>query len=354
MSNPRDLRILVRGVNWIGDAVMSLPAVQRLRELCPEAHIALACPEKLKDLWWHNPFLSEVIAFDRALDVHDLRHRAFDVAVIFPNSFRSGWECWRAHIPRRVGFPGHWRGKLLTDIVAEPRGDIPYYDTVTVAGRAFRIKRFDAQRHQVHRYLDLISYLGGNRDFVQPKLYLDVNELPPLEQFFRDDGRPVIAIVPGAEFGPAKRWMPTRYAEVAIRVSQQIDVRWLIVGGHGDVDTARGIADALASAALDDGAVINLAGQTTLRELCALFKCCKLVLTNDTGPMHLAYALGTPLIAIFGSTSPELTGPLGDRATVIRRPVACSPCFLRECPIDFRCMTGISVDEVVDAVLKHL
>lgn len=351
--SPR-LRILLRGANWIGDAVMTMPAVQRLRELHPRAYIALACPEKLHDLWRHNPFLTEVIPFRRGADIPTLRQAEFDLAVIFPNSFRSAWECYRAKIPRRVGFEGHWRRRLLTDIVAEPRSEVPIHERVAVADRTFAVKHFASMRHQAHRYLDLVAYLGGNRDLVQPKIYLRFDELPPLSKFFRDDGRPLIAINPGAEYGPAKRWMPTRFAEVAIRVSQQFNCRWLIVGGPGDRDLARGIADALAAANMDADAIINVAGQTTLAELCVLLKRCRLCLTNDTGPMHIAYALGTPIIAIFGSTAPELTGPLGDRSCVIRQPVECSPCFLRECPIDFRCMTRITVDQVVDAVLKHV
>jgi len=352
-SRPR-ARIFVRGANWIGDAVMTMPAVQRLRELHPRAYIALACPAKLQDLWRHNPFLTEVIPFQRGADVPTLRQAHFDLAVIFPNSFRSAWECRCANIPRRIGFEGHWRRRLLTDIVAEPRSEMPVHERITVADRTFQIKHFPIMRHQVHRYLDLIAYLGGNRDLVPPKIFLRFEQLPPFSKFFRDDGRPIIAINPGAEYGPAKRWMPTRFAEVAIRVSQQFNCRWLLVGGPGDVDIARGIADALAAAHMDADAIINVAGQTTLAELCVLLKRCRLVLTNDTGPMHVAYALGVPVIAVFGSTASELTGPLGDRSTVIHQTVECTPCFLRECPIDFRCMTRISVDQVVDAVLKQV
>lgn len=347
-------RILVRATNWIGDSVMSTPAVQRLREMQPQAHIALLCPAKLHDLWRHNPFLSEVIPFQHTPDVSDLRDRQFDVAVIFPNSFRSALECWRARIPCRVGFAGHWRRRLLTDVVAEPRSEQPVYKNVTVAGKTFRIKHFPSIRHQVHRYLDLISYLGGNRQYVHPRIWLAVEDLPGLNKFLRDDGRPVLGINAGAEYGPAKRWMPARFAEVAGRVSRQLHCRWLLFGGAGDVTTAAQIEQKLRAENADPGFVINLAGKTTLLELCALLKFCKLLLTNDTGPMHLAYALGTPLVAIFGSTSPELTGPLGERCVVVRHSVECSPCFLRECPIDFRCMDRITVDQVVDAVLKLL
>jgi heptosyltransferase-2 len=350
----RQRRILVRATNWIGDSVMSMPAVQRLRELEPEAHIALLCPAKLHDLWRYNPFLSEVIPFDPKPSIRRLRQGEFDAAVVFPNSFRSAWECWCARIPARVGFAGHCRRSLLTDVVAEPREEDPVDKRVTVAGKTFSVKHFPAIRHQVHRYLDIISYLGGNRDPVQPKIWIEPSALPPLTKFLREGGQPFFGLNAGAQYGPAKRWMPERFAEVATKVSDKVPCRWLLFGGPKDVETANEIEARLRPHFNDPDDVVNVAGKTTLLELCRLIKFCKLFLTNDSGPMHLAAALGTPLVAIFGSTSAELTGPLGERCVVIHEPLECSPCFLRECPIDFRCMNRITVDQVVEAVLKQL
>jgi heptosyltransferase-2 len=345
-------RILVRATNWIGDAVMSMPAVQRLREMEPEAHIALLCPAKLHDLWRQNPFLNEVIPFEGSVNVRALHDKAFDVAIIFPNSFRSAWECWRAQIPTRVGFAGHWRRRLLTDIAPEPDGDKPQKKSVTVAGKTFEVKHFLVIRHQVHRYLDMIAYLGGNRELVQPRIWLAPGELPSLTKFLREGSRPFIGINAGAEYGRAKRWIPERFAEVAKRVADEIACRWLLFGGPSDVEIANAIEAQLRAHVDDSRHVVNVAGKTTLMELCELIKFCKLLLTNDTGPMHLAAALGTPLVAIFGSTSAELTGPLGKHKIVVHENVECSPCFLRECPIDFRCMDRITVEHVTDAVLK--
>src|SRR5437867_5635855 len=141
-------RILVRGTNWIGDAVMTMPAAHRLREFEPESHITLLCPAKLHDLWRHNPYINEVT---------DNLSGQFDVAVIFPNSFRSAWECWRAGIPTRVGFAGHWRRMLLTHVVEEPRAEQPVYKDISIAGKTFKVKSFPTIRHQLHRYLDLVS-----------------------------------------------------------------------------------------------------------------------------------------------------------------------------------------------------
>ena len=358
-----DLRILVRGTNWIGDAVMTMPAVQRLRELAPHAHIVLLCPEKLHDLWRHNPHINEIIPFGRksANDtgagkpaINDLRRRKFDVAVIFPNSFRSAWECQRARIPHRIGFPGHGRRFLLTDVVPQSPSERAAYETRSVAGKKFTVKVFRSTRHQSQHYLDIIARLGGNPEPVPPRIWIAQEEMIAINKFLRVAGPPVIAINAGAEYGSAKRWPPERFAETALKVSKRADCRWLIVGGPNDALIAATIEQILRDARLDKNTVINIAGKTTLLELCALLKFSKLLLTNDTGPMHIAAALGTPIVSIWGSTSPELTGPLSSRSSIIRQPVECSPCFLRECPIDFRCMNRIQVDEVVHAVLQQL
>jgi heptosyltransferase-2 len=350
----RGTRILVRATNWIGDSVMTMPAIQRLREFAPESYIAILCPGRLHDLWRHNPYINEIIPFGRMLDIHQLREREFDVAIIFPNSFRAAWECKRAQIPRRVGFAGHWRRFLLTDIVPQPATEWAAYETRTVEGIEFKAKVFRSLRHQSHHYLDLVSYLGGNSEPVPPRIRLAIEEMPALNKFLRDDGRPVLALNAGAEYGPAKRWPAERFAEAALKVCERTDCRWLMVGGRADVPIAAAIEEKLRAAQLDRDTVINVAGQTTLLNLCALLKFCKLLLTNDTGPMHIAAALGTPTVSIWGSTSPELTGPLSSRSIVIREPVECSPCFLRKCPIDFRCMNRIRVDDVVNAVLEQL
>ncbi|MGD0651843.1 MAG: lipopolysaccharide heptosyltransferase II [Verrucomicrobiia bacterium] len=352
----RQRRILVRATNWIGDSVMSMPAVQRLRELEPEAHIALLCPAKLQDLWQYNPFLSEVIPFDPKPSIRRLRQGEFDAAIVFPNSFRSAWECWCARIPVRVGFAGHRRRSLLTDVVAEPRSEDPVDKEITVAEKTFSVKYFPAIRHQAHRYLDIISYLGGNRDYVRPKIWIEPAAIPPLTKLLHEGVRPFFGIHAGAEYGPAKRWMPERFAEVAAKVSGKVPCRWLLFGGPNanDMQIANMIETQLRAHFSDPHDIVNVAGETTLLELCKLIKFCKLLLTNDTGPMHLASALGTPLVAVFGSTSAELTGPLSDRCIVVHQPVECTPCFLRECPIDFRCMDRITVDQVVEAALRQV
>jgi heptosyltransferase-2 len=331
---------------------MAMPAVHRLRELEPESHIAILCPAKLRDLWQHNPHVNQVIPFDRPADVDRLRAGRYDVAVLFPNSFRAAWECWRAGIDQRVGFAGQWRRALLTDVVPEPAGEKPVTQALTVAGQTFKRKHYPVIRHLSQRYLDIVGHLGASREFIAPRLFLANEDLSPLRKFFHDTGEPFIGIHAGAEYGPAKRWPAERFAEVAQRVSQQIDCRFLVFGGPGEVDLANQIAAALRAADPDPNFVINVAGKTSLLELCGLIKFCRLLISNDTGPMHLAVALGTPVVAIFGSTSAPATRPTGPRDIVLHQPVECSPCFLRDCPIDFRCMNQITVESVTAAVLQ--
>ena len=340
-------RILIRATNWVGDSVMTMPAVQRLREWAPAAHIALQCPQKLSDLWRHNPHLNEILT-----DAADLRTGRFDLAVIFPNSFRSAWECWQAGIPRRVSFAGHWRRGLLTDIVAEPVNERPTYRPITVGGQTFKTKHFPVIRHQIHHYLDLVGELGGSREPVSPRIWLAQGEPVARAKFQLQSGQPSIGIHAGAEFGPARCWLPDRFAEVAARVIETTGGCCLLFGGAGEIKAVAAIEAMLRQRLPDSSQIINVAGQTTLLELCELIQSCRVLLTNDTGPMHLAGALGTPVVVTTGSTSAQQTGPLDPRSCVLNAGVECSPCFLRECPIDFRCMNRITVEQVTDAVLN--
>ena len=340
-------RILIRATNWVGDSVMTMPAVQRLREWAPEAHIALQCPAKLADLWRYNPHLDEILT-----GTADLRSGQFDLALIFPNSFRSAWECWRAGIPRRVGFAGHWRRALLTDVVAEPVNERPIYRAITVGGQTFKTKHFSVIRHQIHHYLDLVGDLGGNRALVLPRIWLAPDTPAPPAKFQLNPSTALIGIHGGAEFGPARCWLPDRFAEVAARVIEATGCQCLLFGGPGEVQAVAALEAILRHRLPESAQIINVAGQTTLLELCELIQSCRVLLTNDTGPMHLAGALGIPVVVTTGSTSAQQTGPLDSSSQVLNAGVECSPCFLRECPIDFRCMKRITVEQVTEAALK--
>ncbi|MCX7825777.1 MAG: lipopolysaccharide heptosyltransferase II, partial [Verrucomicrobiae bacterium] len=350
-------RILVRTTNWLGDAVMSLPAVQRIKQSRPDARVTVLTEPKLADLWRLHPDVDEIIVHERTDNPFTLLHRArelrradFDAAIIFANSWRSALPIWLAGIPRRVGYRGHARKWMLTDALPE----LAEYQTRPVMN-VESIRRFARgeqpaperpdYKHQVHRHLRLVLYLGGNATPCAARLKLQPPPATPAAS-----GKPLLALNAGAEYGPAKRWPLERFIAAAKQIVERENVRWVIVGGPKEAELGATIA-----AALGDASAINLAGKTTLAGLCETLAQCRLLLTNDSGPMHLAAALGKPVVAIFGSTEPALTGPglpEDSRHVIIRHAPPCSPCFLRECPIDFRCMNAISVEEVVEAVRK--
>jgi heptosyltransferase-2 len=368
-------RILVRGVNWLGDAVMSTPALLRLRERFPGARISLLTHEKLRDLWPGHPAANDVIAFgenDSVLAVaRKLRPGQFDLALVLPNSPRSAMEIWLAGIPQRIGYARPWRSFFLTQSAAarpdavemhkRSVGEIRQIIARTDAGSTISTPKteFSEQAHHVHQYLHLTAALGANPQPLAPRLEIANEEIEAARQKFAlaavtDAGRPLLGLNPNAEYGAAKRWPVERFIAVATRVQRQTNCVWLLLGGKTDAAVTAQIAVALNNSS---GGVRDLAGRTSLRELMALLKSCRLLLTNDTGPMHVAAALGTTVVVPFGSTSPELTGPgwLNDaRHRLIKSDAPCSPCFLRECPIDFRCMNGISADRVTEAVLSAL
>jgi heptosyltransferase-2 len=355
---------------------MTTPALQRLRERFPQAQIALLTEEKLADLWDQHACVDKVITARHAenplLVARRLRNYHFEAALILPNSPRSALEVWLAGIPRRVGYAARWRKWCLTQPLEYPA------DRVRLrrrrVGEVKRLVRLAESPggvaggvgyvHQMNDYLHLVAALGSDSAPLPPRLEVSAQEAEAAvvsclsglraydapatagqEPFF-------LGLNPSAAYGPAKCWPAERFAEVTRQVSQRLpNCTWLIFGARTDWDVCEKLA------ALGAGRTINLAGKTTLRQLMALLKTCRVLLTNDSGPMHLAAALGTPVVAPFGSTSPELTGPgqPGDvRHRVLRANAPCSPCFRRTCPIDFRCMTGITPGLAVAAILESL
>jgi heptosyltransferase II len=363
-------RLLVRGVNWLGDAVMSTPALLRLRAALPMTHIALLTAAKLAPLWERHPAVDQVIPFteeDSVIGIaRRLRAGSFDTALVLPNSPRSALEVFLAGIPHRVGCARPWRNLLLTHIIPARGDEVKMHKRSH--GEVERLIRESkattpppASAHHLHHYLHLAAALGANRDPLPPLIAVLDSEVDAVRARFATDamrGKPLIGLNAGAEYGPAKRWPRERFVEAGIALQQRAGCALWIFGGPADVLIARGIAEEIQSAAgAIPGTVRCLAGETSLRELCAALKACDVLLTNDTGPMHVAAAVGTPVVVPFGSTSPELTGPglPGDaRHRLIKSDAPCSPCFLRECPIDFRCMKGLSVSALVEATLSAL
>lgn len=350
---PEPARILVRGVNWLGDAVMTTPALRRLRERFPRAHITLLAPAKLAGLWEHQPDISDCVALPEPGSAWAagrlIRSLAPDLALVLPNSPRSALECWLGRVPRRVGYARPWRDWLLTEAVPGRPGRIPMRkrslaQIQDLVRRGAPATVYPLSAHQINEYLELAGALGASTAPCPPRLRVTDAELRDAREKFlpaipAEDCRVLIGLNPGAEYGPAKRWPIDRFAEVGKALADT--AAFVIFGGKGDAALAGSLEQALQASRAPR---VNTAGRTTLRELCALLRCCRVLLTNDTGPMHLAAALGTPVVVPFGSTSPELTGP-GEPGSpghrILRCGAPCSPCFLRECPIDFRCMTGI-------------
>ena len=355
---------------------MSTPAVQRLREARPDAYIALLTPQKLHGIWFDDPALDAVLTFREDEGVwsiaQKIRAEKFDLGLILPNSPRTALEVWLAGIPQRVGYALQWRSWMLTKRVG-PRPGMVSMRKRSVAEIRDLIRQFPAPQpatppataHHIHQYLHLTAALGAKPEPLPPRLIVSeevTNRL--IARLKLDPTQLWLGLNAGAEYGPAKRWPEDRFVEAAIQIQRRTKCRWLVFGLATEAETCLRIATNIYRATEDDLGreetarnphVINLAGETNLRELCAALKFCRALLTNDSGPMHVAAAVGTPVVVPFGSTSPELTGPglPGDsRHTCLRAGVPCSPCFLRVCPIDFRCMTGVGVESVVNAVVK--
>ena len=335
------MRLLVRTPNWLGDAVMALPALAACRAHFPRAALAVAAPRNLAPLLAAAPGVDEVVGVTRGgrggrrSEAAALRRGAFDVVVLLPGSFGAAWTARRAGIPERWGFAGRWRRALLTRAVPAP-------------GRRGR------PRHQVTRYLDLVRGLGIEPVVRAPRLEAPTTMRARARLLLapaRGDERPLVGIAPGAAYGHAKRWPPARYADVAARLVRERGARVVLLGGRHDRDAGHAIESALGGGTR--AGVLNLIGRTDVAELAGVLAACRTLLAGDSGAMHLAAALGVPVTAVFGPTDERLTAPVGGHA-VLTHPVWCRPCFFRDCPIDHRCMTRISEAEVLKAVVGRL
>lgn len=341
LDNPR--KIMVRAPNWIGDAVMSLPALAALRARFPQAEIVLVAKPWVSQVYLCEPAVNRQIVYYPENThrgprgfwklVRALRAEHFDAAILFQNAFHAAWMAWLARIPVRIGYARDGRSALLQEAVEVPAPE--------------------AYGHQAYYYLHLL-FRAGLIDKPQPieevRLVLADSEkkwaAKRIEYLGLGGPRFLVGLCPGASFGPAKRWLPDRFASLADRLIGGLHADVLIFGSAEERPLAEDIARTM------EHTPTVVAGETTLRQLMALMAQCRLIVTNDSGPMHLAAGLGLPLVAIFGSTDESATGPLGSRVRVVQHPVPCSPCGLRECPIDFRCMTGVSVDDVYVAALE--
>jgi lipopolysaccharide heptosyltransferase II len=328
-SDLQSFNILVRSPNWLGDACMAIPAMRAIKSGRPDLRLTILSSAKLAPLWREINEVDAVLEIPTGASpwqVAGIIKRAghFDVALLLPNSVRSALEIWLARVPRRIGRTMH-RGRRLLNQTMAPRRDL--HPVV----------------HQAEELLDMMHQLGAPEPLSPPPL--------PAAAFDKHSHPVRIGICPGAEYGPSKRWPLHRYREVMENVSSKCEVTWVVVGTTKEILLGEELSRDFI------GSVENLCGKTTLAELIAEVKKFTLLLTNDTGTMHLADQLGIPVIAIIGSTEPTLTGPsavITPTHRVLRRKVECSPCYLRQCPIDFRCMTEITVGTVTEAVMESL
>ena len=318
-------RLLVRGPNWVGDVVLSLPALRDLRRAFPAARLEVLARPWVADLYRALPEVDDVRE-SRGFrpDVEAIRG-AFDAAVLLPNSFASALVAWRARVPERWGYSTDGRGALLTRRVRVP-GD--------VRGRS-----------EVYYYRAMLAGLG--LDVEAPA---DLSLSCPAAwaargaELLGDEG-PWLGLNPGAFYGSAKRWVPERYAAVGDLVSRRTGLSVALLGGPAERPLAESIAAGMRAP------VRVLCGETTLAELVGVLSRLRLLLTNDSGPMHVAAALGVPVVAVFGPTDWRETAPVSERSRIVREEVECAPCKLRECPIDHRCMRRITADRVVREAL---
>ena len=340
------MKILVRGTNWIGDAVMSIPALRELRRIFPEAKITLHTRSWADGLFRDAAFIDDLVTFDphkwKIKDIIDnsdfLKGDRYDLALMFPNSFESALTTYLSRIPQRIGYNKDLRGLLLTEPIAVPE--------------------WKNRRHEVFYYLNLVSEIERRvfgRDTVSaalPDISLEVSDERRFEAgkllagFGLDPLQKIVALGVGSTNSRAKRWPAERYAELADRLQLDADANVILIGAKDESDVAAKVWESCKVKPT------NIAGKTDLSEAVSILASIDLLISNDMGLAHVAPAVGTETIVIFGPTNPETTRPFSDRATLIREDVDCSPCMLRDCPIDHRCMTRISVDEVFDAAVE--
>jgi heptosyltransferase-2 len=332
--------ILVHAPNWVGDAVMSLPALRAIRARFPGIPLSVLARPWVADLYVRERAVDRVVPHTAARRLSDWSGRrrlagelsGFDCAILLPNSFDSALLVWLAGIRVRIGYRRDGRGWLLTDPVTPPAaGEIP--------------------RHQRFYYLELLRRAGLIGEYpAAAEIRLDGIEAARERgtERMRDAGLegPVIGISPGAAYGGAKRWPGERFAEAAARLAGERGGAVALFGSAGERDLCEAVVRAAGTPAH------NFAGETTLAEFIELASACSVFLTNDSGSMHIASAAGVPTVAVFGATDDTATGPTGARARVVREQVECSPCLRRECPIDHRCMQRVTVERVARAALE--
>jgi heptosyltransferase-2 len=333
-------RIVVRGTNWVGDAVMTVPALRELRRLLPNTHITLATRAFAEGIFKGADFLDDLLLYDREpgesssvfRKAREWRRRRFDLTVLFQNAFEAALIAWMARVPNRIGYATQRRGRLLTHPLPLPE--------------------WHGSRHESFYYLNIVAQLEtllhGASKILDCEPVFDLNVTSDRQTEGRDilhahgmrDGSPIVALCPGSINSRAKRWPAERYAALADRFIEETGANVLLIGSAAELDVSLEVSKHMRREPL------ILTGKTDLAQAVAILSLVDLLVTNDTGPAHIASALGRPTLVIFGPTNPLTTRPLSAVAEIVRHPPDCAPCMLRDCPIDHRCMTAITPDEV--------
>jgi len=333
-------RVVVRGTNWVGDAVMTIPALRELRRVLPDAHLTLATRSWAEGLFADADFLDDLLIYDRgprdlravARQTRQWQRRRFDLALLFQNAFEAALIAAAARVPVRIGYATDGRRMLLT--------------------HALPLPGWRDERHEVFYYLNLVAELerllyGATAvEEHAPQFALGVSETRKTvaREFLLSEGlkkdAPLVALCPGSTNSRAKRWPAERYAALADRFISETGANILLVGSQDELEVSREVEARMVNRP------IVLTGRTDLAQAVAVLSLADVLITNDTGPAHIAAALNRPTLVIFGPTDPRTTRPFSPVAEIVRRPPECAPCMLRDCPIDHRCMTAISPDEV--------
>jgi lipopolysaccharide heptosyltransferase II len=325
-------KILIRGPNWVGDAVLAIPAIKAVREHFSNAEITLLVRPWVAGLFTSAPFIDKVWSEKKPSGLSDwtritrnIRLRHFDLAILLPNSFESALMIFLAGVPHRIGYATDARRWMLTNAIAPREGP----------------------RHQVQYYLDLVKIFSASIAAPSLEIQATSEERAFARRLLSDEGVPreaqFLVLNPGAAYGSAKRWHVDRFADVADSLAHELQLHVALIGSEQERPTAQQIRNRMKKPAA------ILTGRTSLETLIGVLAESSLMITNDSGPMHIAAALGVPTVAVFGPTDERVTGPCGPRTRIVKNPVECSPCLLRECPIDHRCMNGVTVDDVCNA-----
>ncbi len=353
-------KILIRGVNWVGDSVLTTPAIKAVHEAFPDAYICLLVKPWVADIFKENPNINEIILYDEKFNsipgklklARMLRARGFNSAILLQNAFDAALITWLSGIPERIGYRRDLRSPLLTTAVP--------------------VKKDILKQHQVYYYLNLLKEsLNIEARDKEPFLYLNKEEINEAKNLLNQSldltsETPLIGVNPGATYGSAKRWMPERFAELISRIINEFNGKVVIFGSRSEAEIAKEITKTVNNQSTGNPplppfskggirGILNMAGKTNLRQLSALISECDVMISNDSGPMHIASALLVPVVAVFGSTDRTITGPFGEGHKTISKDIPCSPCLERECPEGHvKCMTDIATDDVFSELQQIL